>query len=62
MNFTPDATQDLVTFSTKNVDYNFGNGTGNFAVQFTRPFLSPDANDTNLTASNMDFAWSFGLI
>ena len=31
-------------------------------VQLARPFLSRDANDTNLTATNMDFAWAYGPI
>jgi hypothetical protein len=31
-------------------------------VQLVRPFLSTDVNDTNLTATNMDFAWAYGPI
>ncbi len=31
-------------------------------MEFIRPFLSSDLNDTNLTASQTDFAWSFGYI
>jgi hypothetical protein len=50
--FNFDENQNLTSNKTLQADFNFENGTANFAVNFVRPFLTEEVGkDTNLTAT-----------